>query len=182
MPSDQIVEEVRELRDLLEVRKREPGDIGITWKEASLVIKLCRAYLAAQGAEDERPAPDLPQAIKDELFKQACLCADTEAAAQKQPCACRTAMLLEQIEQWGKSLAEPVAIDVEAIKREAVREFAAAMIAEYTANMNECLSASILPNGYSANKLRREAHDWNERIVAVKNLAAARGVNLNEKP
>lgn len=109
MPSDPTVEEVREFRDLLEVRKREPGDIGITWKEASLVIKLCRAYLAAQDAEDERPAPDLPQSIKDELFKQACLCANTEAAAQKQPCACRTAMLLEQIEQWGKSLTKPPA-------------------------------------------------------------------------
>lgn len=69
------------------------------------VVKLCNHFLAAQDAEDERPAPDLPQAVKDELFHQACLCADTEAGAQKQPCACRTFMLLEKIEQWGKSLA-----------------------------------------------------------------------------
>lgn len=108
-PSELSVEQVREWIGVCEDGIRRDRDVEFYKHELGKLIALCRAYLAAQDAEDERPSPDLPQAIKDELFKQACLCADTEADAQKQPCACRTAMLLEQIEQWGKSLAKPAA-------------------------------------------------------------------------
>lgn len=109
MSDEPTVEEVRELLGDAVYCVTKRHELHLSPERAEHMAALCRDHLAAQGAEDERPAPDLPQAIKDELFKQACLCANTEAAAQKQPCACRTAMLLEQIEQWGKSLTKPPA-------------------------------------------------------------------------
>lgn len=49
----------------------------------------------------------LPRNIIDKIYRAVC-CVPTPELAQKEPCACAAAYLVEQIEEWAESLAPEI--------------------------------------------------------------------------